>query len=286
MSENDPPAVWPPVHRQYASSMAPQTLNLSSSTTPARLPQPTQQDTLSSPLLQNITPVHRAPLTTTMNNSKKLYRNGFEAKPQTPSYKPYALNSRGWKRQHSYAFDDEKVCVKPMKPPSCARWNELAVEARILPDGCALWDFQMQCSDIVVEMARDVCVISPTGSGKSLLWLLPLLVQKDGISLVITPYTSLGIEGQERHVSMSYYWSLLLKKNYPRLLIGLVTWQYRQFLSIRNRKKHSCLKIRPTAITRWSLYVSRCWKGCLSPKFFILKVSKTDYWAYTLTKPI
>jgi superfamily II DNA helicase RecQ len=56
----------------------------------------------------------------------------------------------------------------------------------------------MQCSDIVVGMVGDVCVIAPTGSGKSVLWLLPLLVQKDGISLVITPYTSLGVEGEQR----------------------------------------------------------------------------------------
>ena len=97
-----------------------------------------------------------------------------------------------------YVFDDEETCIKPIQPPSCTKWNELALEACILPDGCDLWDFQMQCSDIVVGMVGDVCVIALTGSGKSVLWLLPLLVQRDRISLIITPCTSLGVEGEQR----------------------------------------------------------------------------------------
>ncbi|KAG2154408.1 uncharacterized protein EDB93DRAFT_1067748, partial [Suillus bovinus] len=39
--------------------------------------------------------------------------------------------------------------------------------------------------------SKDVCVIAPTGQSTSLLCVLPLLVQKSGVSLVITPYTSL-----------------------------------------------------------------------------------------------
>ncbi|KAJ6570689.1 P-loop containing nucleoside triphosphate hydrolase protein [Mycena sp. CBHHK59/15] len=42
----------------------------------------------------------------------------------------------------------------------------------------------------------DVIVISATGSGKSLSWTLPLLARGEGISLVITPFTSLGLDGQ------------------------------------------------------------------------------------------
>ncbi|KIM82653.1 hypothetical protein PILCRDRAFT_819953 [Piloderma croceum F 1598] len=199
MSENNLPAVWPPVRRRIETSTASEAFSLSSSTTPARLSQSLQNATTPSPTQPITTPIRRIPLASTINNSKKRFRNGFEVKPQTPSYKPYALNSRGRKRQCAYVFDDEETCIKPIQPPSHAKWNELALEARILPDGCALWDFQMQCSDIVVGMAGDVCVIAPTGSGKSVLrWLLPLLVQKDGISLVITPYTSLGVEGEQR----------------------------------------------------------------------------------------
>ncbi|KAJ7245499.1 P-loop containing nucleoside triphosphate hydrolase protein [Mycena rebaudengoi] len=42
----------------------------------------------------------------------------------------------------------------------------------------------------------DAVVISSTGSGKSLTWTLPLLARKEGISLVITPFTSLGLDGE------------------------------------------------------------------------------------------
>lgn len=141
---------------------------MSRGTTSASLSHTTQNGALSLPLQRNSTPIRRAPLSSVSNNSKKRYRNGFEVKPQTLSYKPYALNSRGRKRQRAYTFNEEDMQIKPMQPPSCARWNELALEAHILPDGGVRWDFQMQCSDIVVEMACDVCVISPTGSGKSL----------------------------------------------------------------------------------------------------------------------
>ncbi|KAJ7679453.1 P-loop containing nucleoside triphosphate hydrolase protein [Mycena polygramma] len=42
----------------------------------------------------------------------------------------------------------------------------------------------------------DAVVIAPTGSGKSLTWILPLLARQGGTSLVITPYTSLGLDGE------------------------------------------------------------------------------------------
>jgi len=116
----------------------------------------------------------------------------------TPSYKLYALNSQGDNRQRAYAFEDEIPTIEPMDPLSPIRWNELARESNILPDKCNLQDFQMQCSDIVIGLGGDVGVISPTGSGKSLLWILPLLAQKKGISLVVTPYTNVGIEGEDR----------------------------------------------------------------------------------------
>jgi hypothetical protein len=90
--------------------------------------------------------------------------------------------------------------IEPMGPLPCIRWNELARESCILPDGCDLQSFQTQCSDIVIGLGGDVCIISPTGSGKSLLWILPLLAQKKGISLVITLYTNLGTEGQDKCV--------------------------------------------------------------------------------------
>ncbi|KAJ7194955.1 hypothetical protein GGX14DRAFT_404312 [Mycena pura] len=42
----------------------------------------------------------------------------------------------------------------------------------------------------------DALLISPTGSGKSLTWILPLLARKEGMFLVVTPYTSLGLDGE------------------------------------------------------------------------------------------
>ena len=88
MSENDSPAVWPPVRRRMESSTASHTLNLSRGTNSASLSHTTQNGASSSPLQRNTTPFRRAPLSSVSDN-------GFEVKPQTPSYKPYALNSRG-----------------------------------------------------------------------------------------------------------------------------------------------------------------------------------------------
>ncbi|KAH7917200.1 P-loop containing nucleoside triphosphate hydrolase protein, partial [Leucogyrophana mollusca] len=52
--------------------------------------------------------------------------------------------------------------------------------------------------------SEDICFVAPTGAGKSLLWILPLLAHKSGVSLIITPYTSLGIEGQQRSEGLGF----------------------------------------------------------------------------------
>ncbi|KAJ7907262.1 hypothetical protein B0H13DRAFT_1583134, partial [Mycena leptocephala] len=56
--------------------------------------------------------------------------------------------------------------------------------------------FQIQVAHLVLRRDTDAVVISPTGSRKSLTWILPLLARKEGISLVVTPFTSLGLDGQ------------------------------------------------------------------------------------------
>ncbi|KAJ7867334.1 hypothetical protein B0H14DRAFT_2247214, partial [Mycena olivaceomarginata] len=56
--------------------------------------------------------------------------------------------------------------------------------------------FQVQIANLVLMRHADAVVISSTGSGKSLTWTLPLLARKEGISLVITPFTSLGLDGE------------------------------------------------------------------------------------------
>ncbi|KAF8998375.1 P-loop containing nucleoside triphosphate hydrolase protein [Cyathus striatus] len=57
----------------------------------------------------------------------------------------------------------------------------------------------MDGANHIISRLEDICVIAPTGAGKSLLWILPLLAQKQGISLVIVPFTSLGVQGENRH---------------------------------------------------------------------------------------
>ncbi|KAG1733358.1 uncharacterized protein EDB91DRAFT_1251357 [Suillus paluster] len=134
-------------------------------------------------------------------NLTPCFRNGYEVKLQTPSYKPYALSSRGQKQQHAFDFSVE-VSINPHSPLTPDEWSALATGAAIIPADCRPRDFQIQCSNIVIGCSKDVCVIALTGQGKSLPWVLPLLVQKSGVSLVITPYTSLGSEGRDMHCAL------------------------------------------------------------------------------------
>ena len=61
-----------------------------------------------------------------------------------------------------------------------------------------------------MERSGDVIVVSPTGSGESLLWVLPLLARQGGILLVVTPYTSLGLASEIRCDANTYYHYLML----------------------------------------------------------------------------
>ncbi|KAG2132720.1 uncharacterized protein EDB93DRAFT_1041624, partial [Suillus bovinus] len=126
---------------------------------------------------------------------------GYEVKPQTPSYKPYALSSHGQKQQRAFDFLVE-VSINPHSPLTPDEWSALTTGAAIIPADCRPRDFQIQCSNIIIRCSKDVCVIALTGQSTSLLCVLPLLVQKLGVSLVITPYTSLGLEGQDRHCAL------------------------------------------------------------------------------------
>lgn len=114
----------------------------------------------------------------------------------------YSLNSRGQRRREAFAFNHEPR-LSPLDPLSTARWNELAHQSAIIEPQWDLRAMQMDVANCVLERKGDVAVISETGSGKSLAWILPLLVQSRGISLVITPYTSLGTEGDMKCVFLS-----------------------------------------------------------------------------------
>lgn len=97
-----------------------------------------------------------------------------------------------------FAVGEDGFLLEAAEPLADEEWNGLAVQDGLIPDGGALRLFQTRCSNIVIGFSGDACVIAPTGAGKSLLWILPLLVHKEGVSLVITPYTSLGLEGEAK----------------------------------------------------------------------------------------
>ncbi|KIM82722.1 hypothetical protein PILCRDRAFT_7633 [Piloderma croceum F 1598] len=198
MSENNPPPVWPPPRHRNKPPPTPRRNLSQAAVSPARnilSPGPPSIFTAAT-----TTPQHLLTSTTNISKKSTTYRNGYEVKPQTPSYKPYALNSRGHKRQRPFSFDDVSgdPIIVPMQPLSQEKWNAEAKASCWLPEGCELRPFQTECADIVIGQAGDACVIAPTGSGKSLLWVLPLLAQKRGISLVITPFTSLVVESETR----------------------------------------------------------------------------------------
>ena len=140
----------------------------------------------------------------TSPRKRKQYRSGFEVLPSPPSYKPYQLSKDGFKRARAFDIVSDLPKVTAHRPLTSNEWQNLATAANIIPPGATLRDFQVQCANEVLLRRRDVCVIAPTGAGKSLLWCLPLLVMKASISLVVTPYTSLGQEGEERYESPFY----------------------------------------------------------------------------------
>ncbi|KAJ7624217.1 ATP-dependent DNA helicase [Mycena polygramma] len=126
---------------------------------------------------------------------RKQYRNGYEQTPKTPSYQPYALNNPGAPRQR--AFDiSVPTPLLPIPTLDPSQWNALAAGSHAIPAGVALHSFQIQIANLVLMRHTDALVISCTGSGKSLSWILPLLARGEGISLVVTPYTSLGLDGE------------------------------------------------------------------------------------------
>jgi hypothetical protein len=87
--------------------------------------------------------------------------------------------------------------IKPHKGLSPLEWNHLAISTKLIPADATVHEAQVECSNIVLAKLRDVFVIAPTGWGKSNLWKYPLVALNTGISIVTTPYTSLGLEGAE-----------------------------------------------------------------------------------------
>ena len=119
------------------------------------------------------------------------------------------MNKPGRPKHKAFAFTDFQR-LKSMKELDKVSWNTLALRARLIQPGQELREYQMEAANWVIGREGDLCVIAPTGAGKSLLWMLPLLVQKKGISLVIVPYTSLGHQGEQRCGANIFLCHLLL----------------------------------------------------------------------------
>lgn len=125
----------------------------------------------------------------------------------------------------------------------------LAIDAGIIPDGSNLHDFQIECANIVMECAGDVIVVSSTGSGKSLVWLLPLLARQGGVSLVITPYTSLGLNSEIR-----YSFTFTFSANF---ILGTMGRVYHCCLSIQSRTHSKILSMLPALTCKSFMHASR-----------------------------
>ncbi|KAJ7239840.1 hypothetical protein C8J57DRAFT_1563179 [Mycena rebaudengoi] len=181
MSQNNTPYAWPPVRLRRPGT--PPTSTIRTRAQLNSLPS-TPNSIFGSP---------RTPLATKTN--QKLHRNGYETAPKTPSYSPFALNNRGYPRQTAFSISRaDHLALCPALDPS--EWTGLVVKAGAIPKIASLRSFQVEISNFVLMRRGDAVVVSPTGSGKSLSWTLPLLACREGISLVITPYTSLGLDGE------------------------------------------------------------------------------------------
>ena len=108
MSENTPPSpLWPPNRKRKAPPDTPlnhsQPFNGSNThSLPPSSPSPFVVQTPASHSrkpLSNLTPA------TNTSKRAKIYCNSYET-TQTPSYKPYSLNSRGHTRQKAFAFGE------------------------------------------------------------------------------------------------------------------------------------------------------------------------------------
>lgn len=202
MTENTPPdPTQKPRQRRKAA-------NLKTNGAPTVSTAENTVDTSSLATSDPKTPARRAGLegqetvSTPSTKKRKQYRSGYEVSTQALSYVPYALEMSGRKRAIPFGLPDGSPKKHPRisKKLSSADLNRLARDANVLPPAAELRDFQVQCTLRVLQRGGDVCVIAPTGAGKSMLWCLPLLTSPTAVSLVVTPYTSLGSQGELEYV--------------------------------------------------------------------------------------
>lgn len=197
--ENPSSTAWPlpsSAYRRRNTITSPVTQTPTSNGTAPNIP----SHSTSSSTEDSVRPLAARPRSKTFSQntktSTKQWRNGYEVKHKAPSYTPYSLRSgRTFEYRKAFAFD-AVAPIQPHEPLGANEWDQLAAAASVIRPGWKLRDFQISGSNIIIRRKKDLVVIVPTGHGKSLLWILPLLVQKESISLVVTPFTSLGSEGE------------------------------------------------------------------------------------------
>ncbi|KAG6915072.1 hypothetical protein DXG01_013581 [Tephrocybe rancida] len=214
MSENNPEVSWPPKRQRHTYTL---------STPIQQHPTPLTPHPHLSPfpaLPQTPVPA-RLPVLADKKN-RKTYRNNFEVKPKTPSYKPFALNNPGHIRCKAFAFGDVDR-LKALDSLSVEEWNSLMILHGEIEAGHKLRDFQIECANFVIARTGDLCLIAPTGSGKSKIWVLPLLMQAKAILLVTVPFTSLGFQGEARHSGTSIQCSFLHSDSQDEQILSKIT---------------------------------------------------------------
>lgn len=188
---------WPPNQPRQDSALT-SSAPLPPPETPVR-PSPAMASEIPTPApyLPTQTPHAHPPVSA---HKKKHWQNGYEVDVTLPSYWPYDLHSAGRKRHKAIKVDNARPYTPLSKPLSSEEWNKLTWDHGTIAPLAHLWDFQVNVSNIVVQRKSNVVAIAPTGSGKSLIWTLPLFAQVHGISLVITPLCSVGQEGAQQYV--------------------------------------------------------------------------------------
>ncbi|KAJ7211426.1 P-loop containing nucleoside triphosphate hydrolase protein [Mycena rebaudengoi] len=165
MAENDltPVQSWPPprIHDRDMS-------------TPRRV--------LRTPLatINHRSPLNGSPSQSGNQQAKKQHRNGYVQAPRTPSYSPFSLNNPGTPRQKAFAISnpDRLESIDALDPE---QWNDIALKARAIPTEAQLRSFPDYNLESSADETRRCC-------GNIQHWA--------GISLAVTPFTSLGLDGE------------------------------------------------------------------------------------------
>jgi hypothetical protein len=178
---------WPPERRRRVNdeNQPPSTPQRSSVTAPTEGPSP------------SLTPVQGSRAIRGEVRNKKQHRNGFETQPKALSFIPYSVNTPGRARSKPFAFENYRS-LEALEARTGEDWNDLALREKVLEPGRRLREYQIEAANFIISRSGDLCVVAPTGAGKSLVWLLPLLAQQNGVSLVVIPFTSLGFQGDNR----------------------------------------------------------------------------------------